>query len=80
MLTDFRPDVSVESTPQSVLDTAAGIDYPMDTFMDFISHAASPTPDQWLVPTEGSHVPARPATPADEEVLKGYQKMPACVR
>ncbi|KAI3321266.1 hypothetical protein HD806DRAFT_503591 [Xylariaceae sp. AK1471] len=80
MLTDFRPDVAVESTPQPVPDTAASVDTSMETFFDFIGIAASPVPDRWLVPTEGGHLPGRPPTPADEEVMRGYQKMSTCAQ
>jgi hypothetical protein len=76
---DFRPDLAVGYTAQSVLETPGSGDIHMGTFMDFLGDTSSPSSDQWLVPTEGGFLHERPASPVDEEVVRGYSKMAYCV-
>ncbi len=77
--TGFHPEVAVEPTPQSNHDTVSSRNISMDTFMHFIENNTSSPSDQWLIRTEEDHIPERPATPAEEEVVTAYSKMVACV-
>ena len=80
MSTGFLPDVAVESMLHSHSGNAASSNIAMGSFMDFISNnSTSSSSDQWLVHNGNDHLPERPTTPADEEVLTGYSKMAACV-
>ncbi|KAI0186684.1 hypothetical protein EV127DRAFT_500382 [Xylaria flabelliformis] len=73
--TNFHANVPVESTLNSIQNTIPGNDISMDAFMNLISNNNSSSSDHWLISTEEDYLPERPATPADEEVEKGYQKM-----
>lgn len=79
MPTNFVPNFAVESSPQTILDSISGVDTPMGNFLDFLENTTLPVTDQWLVPTEGDHLPERPGTPADEDVVRGYENMATCV-
>ncbi|KAI1310717.1 hypothetical protein F5Y03DRAFT_26402 [Xylaria venustula] len=74
----FHPEVAAEPTPLSNLDTASISDISMDTFMHFLDSNTSSSSDQWLIRTEGDHLPERPTTPAEKEVVAAYDKMAAC--
>jgi hypothetical protein len=75
----FHPDAATGLTPQSMQDTPSSSDISMDAFMHFAGHNNSSSSDQCLMRTEESHLPERPATPADEEVVRGWEKMASCV-
>lgn len=72
---DSRPDTAAEPTHQSVMDASGSGDTSMDTLIDLIGNSSSPSPDQWLVRTDESLFTERPSTPADEEIVRAYQKM-----
>ncbi|TRX95523.1 hypothetical protein FHL15_003481 [Xylaria flabelliformis] len=76
--TNFHTNVPVESTPNSIQNTIPGNDFSVDALMNLISNNNSSSSDHWLISTEEDDLPERPATPADEEVEKGYQKMMVC--
>ncbi|KAI0908255.1 hypothetical protein F4823DRAFT_625739 [Ustulina deusta] len=76
--TGFHPEVAVEPMPQSNHDTVSSRNISMDTFMHFIENNTSSPSDQWIIRTEEDHIPERPATPAEEEVVTAYSKMVAC--
>ncbi|KAJ3577958.1 hypothetical protein NPX13_g2609 [Xylaria arbuscula] len=78
MSTGFLPDVAVASVAQSHDENGASRNIAMGSFMDFIGNNASSSSDQFLVRNGDEHLPERPTTPANEEVLKGYSKMVAC--
>ncbi|KAI8626481.1 hypothetical protein F5Y19DRAFT_478596 [Xylariaceae sp. FL1651] len=75
---DPQPDMASEYMPQSIMEVSSS-DVPMGNLMDLIGNNRSPSPDQWLVPTDECLFIERPSTPADEEVMRGYEKMaPIC--
>ncbi|KAI1758292.1 hypothetical protein F4782DRAFT_19679 [Xylaria castorea] len=76
--TNFHTNLTIESTPNSIQDTISSNDVSMDTFMKLIGNNNSSSSDHWLSSTEEDYLPERPATPADEEVEKGYQNMMVC--
>ncbi|KAI1741736.1 hypothetical protein F4680DRAFT_414885 [Xylaria scruposa] len=77
MPTNFHNNATVESISSSIHDTIPGDDISLDAFMNLISNNNSSSSDHWLISTE-DYLPERPATPAGEEVEKGYQKMMVC--
>ncbi|KAI0102301.1 hypothetical protein GGR51DRAFT_527770 [Nemania sp. FL0031] len=72
--TSFNTSVGAESTQQSIQDTPTSSDISIDAFMHFMGNNDLSSSDQWLV----NHLPERPSTPADEEVVRGWDKMAAC--
>ncbi|KAI0966177.1 hypothetical protein F4678DRAFT_302904 [Xylaria arbuscula] len=74
----FHPEVAAEPTPLSNFDTASSNDISMDTFMHFLGNSTSSFSDQWLIRPEGDHLPERPTTPTEKEVMAAYDKMAAC--
>lgn len=81
---DFQvgPAVAATASLQSyVMGSTADGDVLMDSFIDFMGDISTPAPDIWLVPIEQAPVhEERPSSPADEAVVKAYDKMaPFCV-
>ncbi|KAK5626139.1 hypothetical protein RRF57_001854 [Xylaria bambusicola] len=80
MSSRFLPDVTVESTPRSHNGGTPYSITAMSSFLDFIGNSTLSSSDQWLVCNEDEHLPERPTTPADEELLADLSKMIACNR
>ncbi|KAI1124552.1 hypothetical protein F5Y10DRAFT_249104 [Nemania abortiva] len=76
--TSFDPDVAIEFTSQSIQDTPSINGNSMNAFMQFMSDNSASSSDQWLIRTEENHPPERSSTPADEEVVRGWDKMATC--
>ncbi|KAI0518098.1 hypothetical protein F5B22DRAFT_92066 [Xylaria bambusicola] len=78
MSSGFLPDVAIESTPESHNSDVPYGNTAMGSFLDFIGYNAFSSSDQWLVRNEDEHLPERPPTPADEELLAVQSNMAAC--
>ncbi|KAI0449894.1 hypothetical protein F5B21DRAFT_492898 [Xylaria acuta] len=77
--TSLHTNVGMEFTPNSIQDTISSSDISMETFMHLIGNSSSSSSDNWLLNnTEEDHLLQRPATPADDEVTRGYQQMMVC--
>lgn len=77
--TNVYSDVVHESTPQSIQAPSSADDIPMSSFIDLMGNLISSSSSQWLVGAEENQQLERPRTPADDEVIRGYDKMVACV-
>ncbi|RYP15869.1 hypothetical protein DL765_005445 [Monosporascus sp. GIB2] len=64
-----------ESMQDYVMDTTIDGDISMDPFIDLMGDSITPTQGQWLVQIEQGPVTERPSSPADEEIIRSYQKM-----
>jgi hypothetical protein len=73
--TDSRSALVAESPHQQITDASSSGDVIMGNFIDFIGNSSSPSPNQWLVPTDEGLTLDRPNTPADVEIMKAYQMM-----
>lgn len=74
--TGFHAGNAHESTIQAPNNSGDSF---MDTFMQFTGSTGSSSSNQWFIRTEESHLPERPATPTDGEVVRAWDKMAMCV-
>ncbi|KAI0189638.1 hypothetical protein F4808DRAFT_445306 [Astrocystis sublimbata] len=74
---NFHASAGVESTPNSVHDTMFSGDTSIDAFMHLMGGSGPSSSTPWAANTEEQHFQQLP-TPADEEVMKSYEKMQAC--
>ncbi|KAI1159644.1 hypothetical protein F5B18DRAFT_655445 [Nemania serpens] len=73
--TGFHAGNAHESTIQAPNNSGDSF---MDTFMQFTGSTGSSSSNQWFIRTEESHLPERPATPTDGEVVRAWDKMAMC--
>lgn len=66
---------ATESMQDYVMDTTIDGDISMDPFINLMGNSITPTQDQWLVPIEQGPMTERPSSPADEEIIRAYEKM-----
>jgi len=66
---------AVESMQDYVMDATIEGDIPIDPFINVMGNSITPTQDQWLVQIEQGSVTERPSSPADEEIIRAYNKM-----
>ncbi|RYP08072.1 hypothetical protein DL764_002112 [Monosporascus ibericus] len=66
---------ATESMQGHVVDATVYGDMSMDPFIDLMGNNITPTQDQWLVQIEQEPMSERPSSPADEEVIRSYDKM-----
>lgn len=72
---------ATESMQDYVMDATINGDISMDPFINLMGNSITPTQDQWLVPIEQGPMTERPSSPADEEIIRAYEKMAGfCVR
>ena len=66
---------ATESIQNYGMDATVDGDIPMDPFINFMGNSITPTQDQWLLQIEQGPVTERPSSPADEEIIRAYEKM-----
>ena len=64
-----------ESMQNYVMDAPIDGNIPMDPFVNWMGNIITPTQDQWLVQFEQGPVTERPSSPADEGIIRAYEKM-----
>lgn len=68
-----HPDAGPSS--QTTSNACVREEIAIDDFMELVGNENIPSPKRWLVPVDENLPIERPGTPADEEIMIGYQKM-----
>ena len=66
---------ATESMQDYVMDATIDGDISMDRFINLMGNSITLTQGQWLVQMEQGPMTERPSSPADEEIIRAYEKM-----